>query len=95
MIVSMLKCIIELPGIQSIKDKRKIVKSLKDKIRHKFKVTIAEVDLHDSLGFAQIGVALVSNSNPFGRSVMQKILKYIEDTVPGNLMDSAIASETF
>jgi uncharacterized protein YlxP (DUF503 family) len=95
MIVSMIKCIIELPGISSIKEKRRIVNSLKDRIFHKYKVSISEVDLHDSLSFTQLGVAIVSNSKEFGEKVMNKILLFIEENVPGRLVDSAIMSEAF
>ena len=54
MVVSMLQFIIETPPITSIKEKRRIVGSLKDRIRVKFKVTVAEVDLQDSLRFAHL-----------------------------------------
>ena len=95
MIVSMIQLIIELPGLDSIKAKRRIVHSLRDRIRTRFRVSAAEVDLHDSLGFTQIGCALASNSKEFGESVMQKILKYCEDQAPGRIQDVQITSQQF
>ena len=91
----MLQAIIELFVIHSIKDKRRIVKSLKDKIYSKFRVSIAEVDLKESLTFCHIGIAYVSNSKSFGESVMHKIEDYIEDNVPGRLHDLSIYSENY
>jgi len=95
MVVSMIQLLIEIPGTMSLKDKRRIVNSLKDKLRMKFKVSAAEVDLHDSLSFAQIGAALVSNSRQYGESVLQKALRFAENEVPGRIHDVQIVSEMY
>ena len=95
MIVSLIQLIIELPGVDSIKAKRRIVHSLRDRLRSRFRVSAAEVDLLDSLGFTQIGCALVSNSKEFGESVMQKILAFCEDEAPGRIQDVQIFSERY
>jgi uncharacterized protein len=95
MIVSMLQILIEVPGLFSIKEKRRIIKSLKDKLIHKYKLSVAEVDYHDSLKFIQIGAALVSNSKVHGESVLNKMFRYVEDNVPGRIMDSSIHSEKY
>ncbi len=95
MVVSMIQLILELPDVTSIKDKRKIVKSLKDRLRIKYHISAAEVDLQDSLAFTQIGGAVVSNSRTFGESIMQKVLHFVEDEVPGRLQDVKITSEIF
>jgi uncharacterized protein YlxP (DUF503 family) len=91
----MIQMIIELPDIDSIKAKRRIVHSLRDKLRIRFRVSAAEVDLQDSLSFTQIGCALVSNSREFGESVMQKILLFAENEVPGRIQDVHITSEQY
>ena len=95
MIVSMLQLIIELPDVDSIKGKRRIVNSLKAKVQQRFKVSIAEVDLTTSLRFTQIGVAYVSNSKKLGESVMQKVFTFIEDAAPGRIQDVQIYTESF
>jgi uncharacterized protein YlxP (DUF503 family) len=95
MIISMIQLIIELPDIDSIKANRRIVHSLRDKLRTRFRVSAAEVDLQDSLKFTQIGCALVSNSRQFGETVMQKILGFCEDEVPGRIQDVQITSEQY
>ncbi len=91
----MLQFIIELPDISSIKDKRKIINSLKAKLQNRYKVSVAEVDLINSLTFSQIGAAFVSNSRKFGESVMQKAFLFIENEVPGRIQDVRIHTETF
>jgi uncharacterized protein YlxP (DUF503 family) len=95
MTVSMVQFIIELPETTSIKDKRMVIHSLRDRIIRKFNVSCAEVDLQDSLSFAQIGAALVTNSRSHGESVMQKIILFVEDQVPGRLQDVNIYSESY
>ncbi len=95
MIVSMLQVIFEVPESGNLKDKRRVVKSIKDRIRIKFRISCAETDLQDSLRFAQIGAAMVSNSAEFGECVMQKALNLIESEFSLRIHDSAIASERF
>jgi len=51
---------IHLPGARSLKDKRRIVKSLKDKIHSRLRVSIAEIDHHDLRQSAKIGIATVA-----------------------------------
>ncbi len=95
MTVTMLQFIIELPESTSLKDKRKVVTGTKEKLRIKFRVSCAEVDLLDSLGFAQIGAAIVSNSKDFGEKVMQRALAFVEDRLALKVYDAQIHSETY
>lgn len=95
MVVSMIQVIVELPGVESIKEKRRIVNSLKERLHRKFKISAAEIDLQESLGYSQIGGALVSNSRTFGETVMQKVLRFIEDESPGRVQDVQIYSENY
>jgi uncharacterized protein YlxP (DUF503 family) len=95
MVVSILRFTLELPGVASLKEKRQIVQSIKHRIQNKFKITVAEVDLQDSLGFAEIGAAIVSNSRSFGESVLNKALHLAEGHVGGRLRDPEIFSEFY
>ena len=95
MIVYMIQLIFEIPDVESIKEKRKIIRSIKDKLQRRFSMTAAEVDLQDSLSFAQIGAALVSNSRTFGESVMHKAFDMIEKEMPIRIQDMSIHSEEF
>ncbi len=95
MVVSILHFIIDLPGITSIKEKRRIVRSVKDRLQRKFKLSVAEVDLQDSHRFAQIGAVIISNSRQFGESVLHKALRFVEDLVPERIRDPKIFSELY
>jgi uncharacterized protein YlxP (DUF503 family) len=95
MIVSMIQLIFEIPSVESIKEKRRIIRSIRDKLHHRFHMSVAEVDLQDSLSFAQVGGALVSNSKTFGESVMHKAFELIEKEMPVRIQDIKIHSEEF
>ena len=95
MVVSMIQILFEIPDITNIKEKRRIIKSVNDKLRSRFKMSAAEVDLQDSLSFAQIGGALVSNSRTFGETVLQKAFDMIEKETPVRIQDMSIHSEEF
>ena len=91
----MIQIVFEIPDISSIKEKRRIVLSVKDKLRNRFRMSAAEVDLQDSLSFAHIGGALVSNSRVFGESVMRKAFAMIEKETPVRIQDMSIHSEEY
>jgi uncharacterized protein YlxP (DUF503 family) len=57
----------------SLKEKRHVVKSLKDRLRHKFNVSVAEIDDMDLHNSAVIAVATVSLSRPFAEKVLQAV----------------------
>jgi uncharacterized protein YlxP (DUF503 family) len=95
MIVSMIQLVFEVPDSSSLKDKRRIVRSVKDKFQRQFRMSAAEVDLQDSLSFAHIGGALVSNSKTFGESVLAKAFAMVENEIPVRIQDVSIYSEEF
>jgi len=91
----MIQVIFEIPDTHSIKDKRNVVKSVIDKLKRRFQLSAAEVDLQDSLSFAQIGGALVSNSRVFGEKVLNKALQMLENEGIMRIQDVKIHSEEF
>jgi uncharacterized protein YlxP (DUF503 family) len=91
----MIQILFEIPEVDTIKEKRRIIRSVKEKLQHRFHMSAAEVDLQDSLSFAQIGGALVSNSKSFGESVLHKAFEMIEQDVPVRIQDVNIYSEEF
>ena len=95
MVVSMLQCIIEYPGLESKKEKRRIVNSIKQRLASKFHVSVAEVDLSESRQFVQLGFAYVCNQRSVGEAVMQKIIDYLENAALGRIHDFQIHSESY
>ncbi|WP_461253500.1 DUF503 domain-containing protein [Treponema sp. R8-4-B8] len=91
----MIQIIFEIPDIANIKEKRRVIKSVLEKMKKRYHLSAAEVDLNDSLSFAQIGGALVSNSKTFGESVLQKAFDMIEKETNVRIQDMKIHSEEF
>jgi hypothetical protein len=58
---------------QSLKDKRQVVRSVKDKLRAKFNVSVAELDEGDPLQRATIGVVSISGSKDYLAGLMQNV----------------------
>lgn len=61
MFVGVARLVLQIPGARSLKDRRKVVKSFKDKVRGRFPVSIAEVGDADRLQVATLGVSVVAN----------------------------------
>jgi len=95
MVVTLIQMIIELPESASLKDKRSVVLKAKERIRRKFRISVAEVDLLDSLRFAHIGGAVVSNSREFGEQVMNKVLAFVEGGLALKVHDAQIHTEFY
>ena len=63
-----------IPGARSLKDKRRAVKSFKDRLANRNNVSVAEVDALDSRQRAVLAVAMVGNDGRYLESVMQRII---------------------
>jgi len=68
---------LHLHGLNSLKDKRSIVKSLIERLRGRFNVSVAEVDHNDSRSSAVIGVAVVSNDKTHAAQQLDVIERFI------------------
>ncbi len=73
-------CRIELyiKDSQSLKDKRRVLKSIKTLIHNKFNVSISEVDFQDSRKYAVLGIAAVSTDKITIEKLLNKISNYID-----------------
>lgn len=61
-----------LPGCSSLKEKRSVVRSLRDRLRNKFNVSVAETGLQDVHARAEVTVALVAADGRQADSVLEK-----------------------
>ncbi|MEJ2537298.1 MAG: DUF503 domain-containing protein [Calditrichia bacterium] len=78
LIIGLLTVDLFLPSSGSLKEKRMVIKAIKDKIRHKFNVSIAEVDFLDKWQRARLAVVQVGNSYSFIEKNMTAIFTLIE-----------------
>lgn len=63
MFVGVARLVLSIPGAHSLKDRRQVVKSLKDRVRAKLPVSIAEIGELERWQVATLGVAVVSNDS--------------------------------
>ena len=61
MFVGVGRLVVQIPGARSLKDRRRVVKSFKDRLRAKLPVSVAEVGDLEQLQVASIGVAVIAN----------------------------------
>ncbi len=78
MIVATLLLALRIPGAETLKDKRKVVKSLIEKTRNRFHVAIAEVEDLDQIRSAIIGIAIVSNNERHAESTLDHVLQALD-----------------
>lgn len=71
-------CHLLLPQVSSLKEKRRIIKSLIARIRNDFNVSIAEVGENDTYRRAIIGAAAVSNSAGYSDRIVAGVIRRIE-----------------
>ena len=73
-------CTVELliPESQSLKEKRQVLHSLKDRLRGKFNISLAEVDGQDLWQKAVLGMACVANDGTHAEQVLEQVLNVMK-----------------
>ncbi len=89
MVVGTLKIILHLHDNRSLKGKRKVVRSMVDKVKHKFNVSIAEVGSNDKWQRSELGVSAVGNDRRHIDSSLNNILDYIDTLYLAEIVDSS------
>lgn len=93
MIVGILELKVSVFDAMCLKDKRRVIKSLKDRISNTFNVSIAEVDYTDSLRTCMLGVAMVANERRFVESALYKVVEFVRGNPLLSVIDYHV--ETF
>lgn len=88
--VGILQLDVSIPEADSLKDKRRVILSLKDRISHGHNVSVAEVDRMDEHRRAIIGVAMVSNDKRYVEGGLSKIVDLVRTSGGVTLMDYQI-----
>ncbi|MCR4406460.1 MAG: DUF503 domain-containing protein [Anaerolineae bacterium] len=82
MIIGLCTIELHLPGNGSLKDKRRVLKSIIARVHREFNVSIAEVDHQDVWQSAVLGVVCVSNGNNYVHGLLTKVVEWIEHNRP-------------
>jgi uncharacterized protein YlxP (DUF503 family) len=88
--VGVLTLEIQIPYSHSLKEKRAVVLKLRDRLRARFNVAVAELDHQDVWQRATLGVVSISNSQPLLESVFQQVLAEAERTLGEDVADHSL-----
>lgn len=87
MVVGIVRIELHLPASRSLKDKRQVVRSLKDRIRERAQAAVAEVDHQDLWQRAALGVAVVAGDGGQARERLQLVRGLVEQAFEAQLTD--------
>ncbi|MHA1567510.1 MAG: DUF503 domain-containing protein [Alphaproteobacteria bacterium] len=87
MIVGVLTLQVSVFDAMTLKDKRRVIKSLKDRVSNKYNVSIAEVGHNDSVRTSILAVALVANDSRFIDSCLSNIVDFVRRIPQLSLVD--------
>jgi len=90
MVVGICAIEIVLPYAQSLKDKRRVLKGLKDRLRSRHNISMAEVDGQDLWQRATLGIAAVAGSRGPLEDLFRRIRSEIEEQIPGDVVEQQI-----
>lgn len=90
MVVGVCRIVLALPGVDSLKGKRSIVRRVIDRCRAKFNVAIAEVAEMDSHRRAVIGLSVVSNDARHANSMIDTIVSYASSATEAMVIDRSM-----
>jgi uncharacterized protein len=77
MVVGTLEVRLLIRESRSLKDKRQVVRSIKDRLRNAFNVSVAEVEAEDNRQLAVLGLAMVGNEVRYVRTCLEKIVNIL------------------
>lgn len=87
MVVGIVRIELHIPAARSLKDKRQVVRGLKDRIRDRVRAAVAEVDHHDLWQRAALGVAVVAADGGQAHELLQSVRELVERTYEAQLTD--------
>ncbi len=87
MVVGVCRVRLHIPGSQSLKDKRRVLRSLKDRLRQEFNLSVAEVGDNDLWQRAELGLAVAANDGAFANQVLAKAVDMVRNRVDVELSD--------
>jgi uncharacterized protein YlxP (DUF503 family) len=87
MVVGIVRVELHLPGAQSLKDKRQVVRSMKERIRERVHASVAEVDFQDLWQRAALGIAVVATDGGQVREMLQSARHIVDQYLQAQVLD--------
>jgi uncharacterized protein YlxP (DUF503 family) len=85
-VIGFLALEIFLPYSQSLKDKRKVLNTLRDRVRSRFNAAFAELDFQDKWQRSRIGIVTLNSQKGLVDEVLQKICRDVEENLEGEVI---------
>lgn len=85
--IGVCKIRLRIPDSQSLKAKRRVIKSLIAKLKNRFNIAIAEVEALDAHQFAVLAAVSVSNDRAHLNKLISHVVNFVETNVDAELMD--------
>lgn len=86
MVIGSLIIELEIPNAYSLKDKRAVLNRIRDRVRRKFNVSVAEIEENDIWNHSVLAFVTVSNQQRFCNQVLSKVAEFVE-TLPEAIVD--------
>jgi len=90
MIIGTLRIRLLLRQAKSLKDKRQVVRSIKDRLHNEFNVSVAEIESQDNRQLAVLGLALVTSDAHHAKTELSKIVEALRAHPVAELVDHDI-----
>ena len=90
MIIGVVEIELFIPHASSLKSKRGVVKSIKDRIRHQFNVSISEVGYQDKWQRCALAIVTVSTTQKYANQQLDKVRLFFDRVYDVQVIDSAM-----
>jgi uncharacterized protein len=87
MVIGVCSIDLHIPGNDSLKGKRSVVRKIKERVKNTFNVSVAEVEDLDKLQRAGLGIACVSNDASHVHSTLTKVVNFIDHLYVAEIID--------
>jgi len=92
-VVGLCEFALALPGNRSLKQKRRVVRGLVDRLRARHRIAVAEVADNDDHTRGVVGFAVVGNDRVRVRAVVDDVMRTVEETCPAEVVEQEMEVE--
>jgi uncharacterized protein YlxP (DUF503 family) len=86
MVIGLLSLEIHLPYSRSLKDKRRVLNTLRDRVHRRFNAAFAELDFQDKWQRSKLGIVTLNSQKGLVDQILQKILRDVEENLQGEIV---------
>lgn len=90
MIIGLLTLEIYMPYSHSLKEKRKTLNKIKDRLKKKFNIAFAELEYLNKWQRSKIGVVTLNNQKIMIEKIFQKIIRELEENIDGEILQKEL-----